>query len=161
VRSAYERLADRRDIPARLSRLGVRTAIIDVEPLIAPWDSPQTALDQGIADTLREASSARGLEVICFATNSARAPSVIPPVPGVRVDYVVSAHKPVKTAPYADLPRPGAVIGDQVMTDGILARHLGYAFLHFEPQGSSMPPGPRLLFACGQLLRPMLFGPSG
>jgi predicted HAD superfamily phosphohydrolase YqeG len=161
VRSAYERLADRRDIPARLRQFGARTAIIDVEPLIAPWDSSQAALDQGIAVILGEAASVRGLEAVCFATNSARVPSALPTVPGVRVEYVASARKPVQTAPYASLPRPGVVIGDQIMTDGILARHLGYAFLHFEPPGRSMPAGPRLMFACGRLMRPMLFGPPG
>jgi hypothetical protein len=61
------------------------------------------------------------------------------------------------SSPYRAMPRPGVVVGDQVAADGLLARRLGYTFLHYRPQIASMPTGPRLLFGFGDLLRPLLF----
>jgi predicted HAD superfamily phosphohydrolase YqeG len=134
-----------------------RTIVLDVEPLIAHWDSTNEALDRGIALVLSQVAPIPGLQLVCFATNSARRPSVIPEIPGVRVLYLASAGKPLRTAPYLDLPRPGVVIGDQVLTDGLLARRLGYTFLHYLPEISGTPLGPRLLRRGGGLVRPLLF----
>jgi len=98
---------------------------------------------------------------VCFATNSLRRPLVVPSQAAVQVVYLASAGKPVQTAAYRHFPRPGVVIGDQVATDGILARRLGYAFLLFDPQLTGVPPGPRLMGAWGRLVRPLLFsGPA-
>jgi hypothetical protein len=97
------------------------------------------------------------VRVVVFATNSVRRPSVIPSVPGVRVMYVASAGKPLRTAPYRGLPRPGAVIGDQVATDGLLAVRLGYVFLHWSPRLTGVPMGPRIMQLLGQLARPLFF----
>jgi hypothetical protein len=52
------------------------------------------------------------------------------------------------------------VIGDQVATDGILARRLGYAFVLHRPPGR-IPAGPRLMNRLGQLVRPLLFTRAG
>jgi hypothetical protein len=52
------------------------------------------------------------------------------------------------------------VVGDQIATDGILARRIGYSFLHLRPPPEHMPAGPRLLSGCGDALRPLLFGRS-
>jgi hypothetical protein len=48
------------------------------------------------------------------------------------------------------------VIGDQVATDGILARRLGYGFIQFDPP-AGIPVGPRLMAAAGRLVQPLLF----
>jgi len=133
--------------------------IIDVEPFIAPWDSGQDALDQGIASFLAGVAAIETVAVVFFATNSARVPSALPATAGIKVEYLVSARKPLRTAPYRGLPVPGLVIGDQVATDGILAKRIGYTFLHYRPEPSSMPPGPRILFGCGTIIRPVLFRP--
>jgi predicted HAD superfamily phosphohydrolase YqeG len=93
---------------------------------------------------------------VVFATNSARRPSAIPSLPGVRVTYLASAGKPLRTAPYRALHRPGAVIGDQVATDGLLARRLGYSFLHWSPQLADVPFRPRLMGLLGRLAQPLL-----
>jgi predicted HAD superfamily phosphohydrolase YqeG len=159
VKPGYEATADERDIPDRIRRLAPSTVIFDVEPLVAHWDSSQATLDEGIAaliGTMAEISSVRAL---CFATNSARSPSVPPSAPpGLQVSYLASARKPLRVAPYAGLPGPGVVVGDQIATDGLLARRIGYTFLHFQPQREGMPAGPRLLSGCGAALRPLLFG---
>jgi hypothetical protein len=49
------------------------------------------------------------------------------------------------------------VIGDQVVTDGILARRLGYTFVLYVPEEPGVPLAPRLMAACGRLLRPVFF----
>jgi hypothetical protein len=95
------------------------------------------------------------VQVVVFATNSDRRPSAMPSVPGVRMVYLASAGKPLRTAPYRAFPRPGAVIGDQVATDGLLARRLGYTFLHWSPRLAGVPLGPRLMQLLGRLAQPL------
>jgi len=159
VRPAYEPITDEREIPVWLSRLGARTAIFDVEPVVAYWDSSQDALDEGVAAVISAVAAIGGVRALCFATNSARFPSVPLAAPaGLQVSYLASARKPLRVAPYAGLPAPGVVVGDQMATDGILARRIGYSFLHFRPQRQGMPVGPHLLSGCGEALRPLLFG---
>jgi hypothetical protein len=95
--------------------------------------------------------------MVIFATNSARRPSAVPACDGVQVRYLASAGKPLRTAPYRDLPRPGAVAGDQLPTDGILACRLGFTFLHYAPELTGVPLGPALMHRWGELVRPVLF----
>jgi predicted HAD superfamily phosphohydrolase YqeG len=155
--SGYESFADPRDLLRRAGQLSAKTMIFDVEPLVAFWDSSQEDLGRGIAVTLDQVGHVPGLLVVCFATNSARQPSVAPASAGLRVMYVASAGKPLRTARYRDLPRPGLVIGDQILTDGLLARRLGYTLLHYSPAAGRVPLGPRVLSGCGELLRPLIF----
>jgi hypothetical protein len=143
----------------RVRELSARTVVIDVEPLIAYWDSGQDALDRGLGPVLARVGAVPGLEVVCFATNSLRRPSDVPGVAGARVIYLASAGKPLRTAPYRAFPRPGVVIGDQVATDGILAWRLGYTFLQYLPPLGHTPIGPRLMYLFGRLARPLLFEP--
>jgi predicted HAD superfamily phosphohydrolase YqeG len=137
--------------------LSAKTLVFDVEPLVAYWDSGQDTLDQGLAAVLAKAVTVPGVAVVCFATNSLRRPTTVPSVEGVRVVYLASARKPLWIAPYADFPRPGVVIGDQIATDGLLARRLGYTFLDYRPPGIHVPLGPRLLNYGGHLARPLIF----
>ncbi len=153
--AAYEQLTELDGVLARARELSLRTLIFDVEPLVAWWDTSQESLDQGIATIVAETSRLPDVRVLVFATNSARKPSAIPSIQGVTVMYVASAGKPLRTAPYRALPRPGAVIGDQVATDGLLARRLGYTFLHWSPPLTGMPLGPRLMQLLGRLARPL------
>ena len=161
--AAYEQLTELRGVLARARALSVRTMIFDIEPLVAWWDTGQESLDEGIAAVVSGLGDLPDLRVLVFATNSARRPSAIPSVPGVRVMYLASAGKPFRLAPYRGLPRPGAVIGDQVATDGLLARRLGYTFFPWRPRLTGMPPGPRLMNFLGWLAKPVVFmrkGPS-
>ena len=132
--------------------------IFDVEPLVAWWDSSRESLDQGVTTIVSELREVPAVRVVVFATNSARRPSAIPSVPGVRVVYLASAGKPLRTAPYLAFPRPGAVIGDQVVTDGLLAYRLGYTFLHWSPRLTGVPLGPRFMHFLGRLAQPLVFG---
>jgi predicted HAD superfamily phosphohydrolase YqeG len=155
--SAYEPVTELRGVLARARELSVRTMIFDVEPLVAWWGSGQQALDRGIAAILAELDEVQELQVLVFATNSDRGPSVIPPVPGVQVRYLASAGKPVRTAPYRGFPLPGAVIGDQVPTDGLLAYRLGFTFLYWNPRLDGVPLGPRAMHLVGRLALPLFF----
>ena len=153
--ASYEQFTELRDVLARARELSVRTMIFDVEPLVAWWDSGQEALDRGVAGVVSELGELPDVRVVVFATNSARRPSAIPSLPGVQVTYLASAGKPVRTAPYRALPRPGAVIGDQVATDGLLARRLGYTFLRWNPRLAGVPLRPRLMGLLGRVAQPL------
>jgi predicted HAD superfamily phosphohydrolase YqeG len=157
VNSGYERVTGLAELFARAGELSLKTMIFDVEPLVAPWSSGQPALDRGLALILGQAAAVLSVEAVVFSTNSARRPSAVPAASGVQVSYLASARKPVRTAPYRGLPLPGAVIGDQLPTDGILARRLGYTFLHYDPPAAGVPLGPRLMHQWGQLVRPVVF----
>ena len=157
MRAAFTQVAALDDAVRQAGELSARTMVFDVEPLIAYWDSGQDALDQGVARVLSEVAAVPTVQVVCFATNSLRRPSVTPSAPGVRVVYLASAGKPLRTAPYRGFPRPGVVIGDQVATDGILASRLGYTFVLVSLELMDIPAGPRLMRAGGRLVRPLLF----
>jgi hypothetical protein len=90
--------------------------------------------DLGIARILGDVRTVPSVRVVIFAANSARRPSAVPACDGIQVRYLASAGKPLRTAPYHDLPRPGAVAGDQLPTDGILANRLGFTFLQYAPK---------------------------
>jgi predicted HAD superfamily phosphohydrolase YqeG len=155
VRTAYDRGADLGALLEKAAELGAKTIVFDIEPLVAYWDNGQQALEEGVARVLAAAAAVPGVAVVCFSTNSARRPAEVPSLAGVRVVYLASARKPLWTAPYAGFPRPGVVIGDQVATDGLLARRLRYTFLHYWPPAA--PLGPRLLGYGGRAVRPLLF----
>ena len=159
MRSGYERRAGLDEALDRVQQLSVQTVIFDIEPLIAHWDSGQEALDQGIAHVLTRADAIPGVTVVCFSTNSLRRPSLVPSSK-VRAVYLSAAGKPLRTAQYRDFPRPGAVVGDQMATDGILARRLGYTYLECPPP-DQMPLGPRMMHELGSLVRPFVFTGHG
>jgi len=157
MRAVFERATGLGDVVRQAGALSTRTLVFDIEPLVAYWDGGQEALDQGIARVLDEVGVLPAVQVVCFATNSSRRPSVAPSRAGLQVVYLASAGKPARTGTYRRFPRPGMVIGDQVATDGILARRLGYAFVLVDPPLTGVPAGPRLMAAGGRLVRPLLF----
>ena len=155
--SGYVRVTGLADLFAKARDLSVRTMIVDVEPLVAPWRSSQESLDQGIARIVGGVRTVPSMRVVVFATNSARRPSDVPPCDGIDVRYMASAGKPLRTAAYQGLPRPGAVAGDQIPTDGVLAYRLRFTFLHYTPKPTGVPLGPGLMHRWGELMRPLLF----
>lgn len=157
MRAVFERVTGLDDVVRHAAEVAARTLVFDVEPLVAYWDGGQQALDEGIARVLSEVAVLPAVQVVCFATNSLRRPTAVPSGGAVQVVYLASANKPVQTMAYRHFPRPGMVIGDQVATDGILARRLGYEFLLFDPHLTGVPAGPRLMGAWGRLVRPLLF----
>jgi hypothetical protein len=157
MRSPYERHSELDEVLDRAGELSVRTIIFDVEPLVSWWDNTQESLDWGVAMIVGRVAALPTVRALVFSTNSVRRPSAIPAGRDIVVSYLASAAKPLRTAPYRDLPRPGAVVGDQVPTDGLLARRLGYTFLHYQPRLDDIPLGPRLMHRLGRLALPLLF----
>ena len=163
---AYERVTSLAELFARVGELALATLVFDIEPLVAPWNGGQQGLDRGVAEILGQAErgavgAGGGLldQLRPAAVGASRRGRPRPGRPaGLRVEYVASAAKPLRIAPYRDLPRPGAVIGDQLPTDGILAYRLGYLFLHYDPPYDHVPLGPRLMHRWGRAVRPVLFG---
>lgn len=156
--AGYQEFCDEQGLLQRLEELSPRTLVIDIEPLVAYWDGTQDALDSGIARELDLVSAVPSVVVVCFATNSARRPSVQPPSTGVDVVYLAAARKPTRVKPYLSFPRPGAVVGDQVLTDGLLAKRLGYTFLHYHAPLTGAPLRPQLLAVLGRLASRAIFG---
>ena len=156
MKAVFERAADLGDAVRRAGELSAKTVIFDVEPLVAYWNGTQEDLDEGVARVLSEIAKLPTVEVVCFSTNSFRRPSVVPSAAGVRVVYLTWAGKPLRTTAYQRFPRPGVVIGDQVATDGILARRLGYAFIQVD-RPAGVAAGARLMAAAGRLVQPLLF----
>ena len=158
MRGRYERHSELDEVLDRAGKLSVRTIIFDVEPLVSWWDNTQESLDLGVAMVAGKVSTLPTVRALVFSTNSVRRPSTIPAATrDIEVSYLASAAKPLRTAPYRDLPLPGAVVGDQVPTDGLLARRLGYTFLHYQPRLSNIPLGPRVMHRLGRLALPLLF----
>jgi hypothetical protein len=98
VRAAVDRAAGLGDVVRRAGGLKVRTLVFDVEPLVAHWDGGQQALDQGITRVLSEVAVLPAVEMVCFASNSLRRPSVPLGEAGMRVVYLASAGKPLRTS---------------------------------------------------------------
>jgi predicted HAD superfamily phosphohydrolase YqeG len=158
MRSRYQRHTELDDILDQVRKLSLRTLIVDIEPLVSWWDNTQESLDWGVAMVAGKVATLPEVRALVFSTNSARRPSVIPAAGELEVRYLSTAAKPLRTAPYGDLPRPGAVIGDQVHTDGLLAKRLGFTFLHYQPRLDGVPLGPRVMHRVGRLAVPALFG---
>ena len=155
--SNYVRVTGLADLFTEARELSVRTVIFDVEPLVAPWHGSQESLDQGIARILGGVRTVPSVRVVVFATNSARRPSAVPVGDGIQVRYLASAGKPLRTAPYHDLPRPDAVAGDQLPTDGILAYRRGLRSCTTRRNWPAFRSGPGLMHRWGELVRPVLF----
>jgi hypothetical protein len=157
MRSPYERHSELDEVLDRAGKLAVRTIVFDVEPLVSWWDNTQESLDWGVAMVVGKVATLPTVRALVFSTNSVRRPSALPAGGDIAVSYFASAAKPLRTAPYRDLPRPGAVVGDQIPTDGLLARRLGYTFLHYQPPLDDIPLGPRVMHRLGRLALPLLF----
>ena len=96
MREAFARATELSEVVRYAGDLPARTMIFDVEPLVADWNGGQEALDQGITRVLNAISVLPAVQVLCFATNSLRRPSVVPSGASARVVYLASAGKPQK-----------------------------------------------------------------
>jgi hypothetical protein len=78
VRVAYDDFSSLADALGRAGETAARTLVIDVEPLIAFWDTGQEILDTALALAGEQAAELPDLRVRCFATNSGRRPAAVP-----------------------------------------------------------------------------------
>ncbi|HTW05642.1 MAG TPA: hypothetical protein VMF87_35485 [Streptosporangiaceae bacterium] len=161
MRADYQQFSDQDELLSYVGQLSPKTVIFDVEPLVALWNTGTSELSGGVERLADKLSAIAGIEFLGFVTNSRRRTPVTSQDGGPNVFYVSSAHKPLLIERYRRLPRPGAVIGDQLATDGIFAWRLGFDFLHYSPGAGESPRGVRLMNLTGNLLRPLFFHGTG
>jgi predicted HAD superfamily phosphohydrolase YqeG len=161
MRADYQQFSDQDELLSCVAGLSPKTLILDIEPFVALWDTGRSELSGGVERVASQLSAIAGIEFLGFVTNSRRRVPLTSPAGGPRVFYVSSAHKPLLIQPYRRLPRPGAVIGDQLATDGIFAWRLGFDFLQYQPDAAQSPPGVRIMNLTGHLLRPLFFNATG
>lgn len=157
MRVPYRAVDDLDEVLAWQVELGARSVVLDVEPLVALWDTDEQVLRAGVDLVLDRFAGTAGVDVVAIATNSLRHLQV-EPRQGVEVLYLSAARKPFALSQYERLPSPGIIVGDQIATDGVLARRLGFAFAHVQYSRFSPPRGPRLMRQVGKPLRGWLFG---
>jgi predicted HAD superfamily phosphohydrolase YqeG len=157
MRADYQQFSDQDELLSCVAELSPKTVILDVEPLVALWNTGTPELSGGVERLANKLSAIGGIKFLGFVTNSRRRTAVTSQAGGPSVFYVSSAHKPLLIQRYRDLPRPGAVIGDQLATDGIFAWRLGFDFLHYNPGSGESPTGVRIMNLTGNLLRPLFF----
>jgi hypothetical protein len=106
MKVVYERPTDMDGIVDYIRSLSAKT-VLDVEPLVAIWDSDQESLVRGVTGILdRLAAEAASVLEVAFATNSRRHLPAMPERSALHVFYLATAGKPLRTAPYRQLPRP-------------------------------------------------------
>ncbi len=149
---------DRRAILISLAaELQTRTLVVDVEPLLSRWHAADGEAVIAATTAFAHESTARipSLQHLVFATN-ARMPFLKGRDFGAGVLFITNARKPWRTKYLKGSPAPITVIGDQVLTDGLLAHRLGGSFLHWR-SGDAMPPWPRAQAIAGRLIENVFF----
>ena len=127
------------DVVGELHELRAATAVFDVEPLVCSWATGQVELDEGLRTTLRALAALPQLKAVAFLTNSRRvAVGAEATLPSLDVSYRSQARKPwTQLRTLRQLPEPIVVVGDQPLTDGIIASRLGASFIEVGlPSGS-------------------------
>jgi predicted HAD superfamily phosphohydrolase YqeG len=127
--------------PDRLRELRhVTTLVVDVEPLLVAWSGTQADLDRELE---RFVDALGPHPRVVFVTNSARRPTgPLPPTVG----FVSAARKPLTRL--GRLAPPVVVVGDQPLTDGLLAWRHRATYLQ-NPLPAHAPLGVRVQRWCG------------
>jgi len=150
---------DRDTVLAAVVALQPATLVVDVQPFVAPWGSSSDAMMSGavaLCEYLADATPT--LRTLVFATNARSAIGQQLREERPRVTFVSAAHKPWRTTYLAGAPRPVVVLGDQILTDGLLAFRLHGRFLHWRAHGR-IPWWPRVQEMIGGLLVRFMFSP--
>ena len=145
------------DVTRLVREQRVRSLVLDVEPFICLWGTDDEALTTGLSTMLATATEIETLTHVALLTNSRRVPSVLPLDGRLAVTYRVRARKPwLKLAELRSLPRPFVVVGDQPLTDGLVAWRLDAPFFQLVlPDEARLPV--RLQARLGGLLAPIFF----
>lgn len=145
------------EIAVVLESLGVASVVVDVEPFVCRWETSAEELAAGLAATIKRIGAVPTIRAVVFVTNSRRAPSKDLYDERLELSYVHSARKPLlHLAALKALPPPIAVIGDQPLTDGLLAWRLKASFIQLSlPQRA--PFGVRLQPHLGAAVTRTLF----
>lgn len=131
------------------------SVIVDVEPAVAAWDTDAATLEEGVARVTSALAQLPTVREIVFLTNSSR---LAPPAPpGTKAfTYRARARKPWRLWSLRALPAPVVVVGDQTLTDGLVAHRLAADFVHM-PHHGRVPWWPAAQAFAGRFLRALLF----
>jgi|SRR5712691_2768936 len=125
-------VSDAEAMTSVITGLAPTSVVLDVQPIVLGWNPrPATSARQveGVISSLLPAWPS--VSHLLLMTN-ARLPIYVPARVGmVRTSTVANARKPWKVRPVRALPSPVVVVGDQVLTDGLLAWRLGLPFVHW------------------------------
>jgi hypothetical protein len=134
------------------------TVVADVEPLVAPRDSAASDVVSGaVRFTERLVAAAPAtLSLLVFASNARLHVPEKMKVENVVAVFVSPAWKPWTVSYIAKAPRPMVVVGDQVVTDGIIAVRMQVPFIH-SVTGNRVPWWPRLQAAIGTPVAKVVF----
>lgn len=150
---------DREAVFAAVPELRPATLVVDVQPFVAPWGcSPGAMVSAAVALSGYLAEAMPNLKTVVFATNDRSVFHRLLREERPQVTFVGAARKPWRTAYVADVPRPVVVLGDQIITDGLLAFRLHGQFLHWRVRGR-IPWWPRLQAIIGEVLVQFMFSP--
>ena len=150
---------DREAVFSALAHLQPPTLVVDVQPFVAPWGcSPKAMVSAAVALSAQLVDATPNLKTLVFATNIRSVRCQRLRDEGPRVMFVSAARKPWRGDYLADAPRPVVVLGDQIITDGLLAIRLHGQFLQWQIHGR-IPWWPRLQALIGGLLAVFMFSP--
>jgi predicted HAD superfamily phosphohydrolase YqeG len=131
--------------------------IVDVEPFVLRWDSSPTEFVSGVRRIHHNiASQCPSIARVIFASNARRLWERLAVQTAPSIDIVSRAHKPWRTSYVPEDSQRITVIGDQLLTDGLLAWRLNGTFIHLQPD-PPMPWWPRLQTSLGRGLEGVLF----
>jgi hypothetical protein len=148
---------DRDVVLTAVTELQPATLVVDVQPFVAPWGcSPEEVVSGAIVLSRQLAETAPSLRSLTFATNARFTLQVKHQAEHPQVTFVGMACKPWRIGYLANAPRPVIVLGDQVITDGLLAFRLNGQFLHWQMDGRE-PWWPRLQATAGDLIVKIMF----
>lgn len=156
-RSVCVPVSDAASMLSALTLLQPVTVVVDVEPLILAWGSDSALFPEAASNFVHLISTGSPqVRNIIFATNSARWIQAPPAKSILHTSVVVGARKPVHMSYLRRCGSPIVVIGDQLLTDGLLAVRAGGSFVHW--QGTTiMPWWPRAQTIMGRLIQPIFF----
>jgi predicted HAD superfamily phosphohydrolase YqeG len=135
--------------------------LIDIEPFVAAWRTDEPALLRGLRERLAECATIVSLREVVFVTNSGRSPRDGVPGASFPVSYISAARKPfLDLSRFASLGSPVVVIGDQAVTDGLMAWRLNAIFVQV-PLPDRCSVGVRAQSLLGRMISAFVFRPLG
>lgn len=150
---------DSEAIWAELCALEPASLLIDIEPFVAAWRTDEQALLRGLCTQLDRCATIASVREVVFVTNSDRSPaSALPSMP-FPVSYIAQARKPfLDLSRFEGLEQPLVVIGDQVLTDGLMAWRLNALFLQV-PLPARISLAVRAQASLGRIVAALVFRP--
>jgi predicted HAD superfamily phosphohydrolase YqeG len=144
-------IAELREVVASLE---VATVVVDLEPLLIDWAAHDDQLSNALVSFATDVLQ-RGQSLLVISNARRRLPSVVC-VRGRLVRIICRAKKPWQLRLFRACRRPLMVVGDQLLTDGLLAWRLGVPFVRWRPR-TSVPWWPKFQSQAGRLIGPVLF----